>query len=115
MMRPSPSMPPPGVNGTISFTNRVGQGAAACARAGRVANVGAAADAAESATRWRRVIMIVLLCIVRRQRANGRASCGCTARYNLSNLSFDPDASPFDNWVPLVDIGPQVGCKPVGG
>jgi hypothetical protein len=55
-MRAIASVPPPGGNGTISRTNRVGH---ACARALRGSQDGTDADAAASATRRRRLSMVI--------------------------------------------------------
>src|SRR5262245_14642131 len=51
-MRATPSVPPPGGNGTTSLTKRRGH---ACASAGRASRDGASADAAASLAKRRRV------------------------------------------------------------
>src|ERR1700716_575804 len=89
-MRPIPSMPPPGVNGTTSLTMRVGHacGGDACASAVRPPLPAASADVADIWMRWRRVIMLVL-------------SCG------ISLSITDADAGFLDDRAPFRHVGPD--------
>src|SRR5262245_19576594 len=91
-MRAMPSMPPPGVNGTISLTTRVGHGAGACAGARWTSGSWKAGDVAASATRRRRVIMMV-----------------------LSASSVDADTGRLDDRTPLVDVGLEILRELVDG
>src|SRR5947207_2167873 len=79
--RPMVSTPPPGVNGTIMRTKRLGHAGWASAEG---ATVGASAEAAASETKWRRSIMRIPL--------------------------FGLDAGSFDERAPLVHLGFQEGC-----
>src|ERR1700704_5221213 len=85
-MRPIASMPPPGVNGTTSFTMRLGQGdvmaALPCARPVRAAS-GASAVAAASPMKR------VMRC----------------RRLNMTPLLLGFDAGGLDDWPPEIDLG----------
>src|SRR5215510_15510420 len=106
-MRPIPSMPPPGVNGTTSLTKRVGQacGEVACAAAPRPPSADASVDAADIRTRWRRVIMTAFPCGV------GSATGG-VARSRLSTSITDADPGFPDDRLPFCDLGLDQLGKP---
>src|SRR4029453_476271 len=82
MMRPTASMPPPGVNGTTSLTIRFGQ--ALCESAAPGARTGATAEAAARCIRPRRLSMMSLL---------------------MSLLGLDPGG--LDDRTPLLGFRPQ--------
>src|SRR5262247_1055211 len=103
-MRAMPSMPPPGVNGTTSLTTRVGQACddVACANARPAIGICATVDAADSATRWRRVIIVSSFVVALPPRLVGVSS-------------VDPDPGVLDHWTPFVDIGLEMGGELIGG
>src|SRR5262245_20573112 len=106
-MRPIPSMPPPGVNGTTSLTKRTGQacGKVAWAAAPRPPSADASADAADIRTSWRRVSMSASFCGFLPGR--GRA-----VRTRLSTSITDADPGFPDDWLPFRHLGLDQLGKP---
>src|SRR5262249_41312082 len=105
-MRPIPSMPPPGVNGTTSLTKRAGQacGKVACAAAPRPPSADASVDAAAIRTSWRRASMSGSFCGV----LPGRE----VVRTRLSISISDADPGFPDDGLPFRHLGLDQFGKP---
>src|SRR5262245_15145386 len=100
-MRPIPSMPPPGVNGTTSLTKRTGQvcgEVVACANAPRPPSADASVDAADIRTSWRRVSMSAFSCGVLRAWRR-------VVRTRLSISITDADPGFPDDRLPFRHLG----------